>query len=85
MALIRSLENNQNRAEHSFGTKGVHLVDQLKNLSNAVKETQVQLNQLVSGGNTTVTLSPENPTDIEVISMNSIIVKVELKDHTGPL
>ena len=45
----------------------------------------MQLNQLVSGGNTTVTLSPENPTDIEVISMNSIIVKVELKDHTGPL
>ena len=54
-------------------------------LSEKVKATQVQLNQLVSGGNTTLIVIPEQPVIIDVVSWSTTVVKVETKEHRGPL
>jgi len=39
----------------------------------------------VSGGNQCITLVPEQVTPVNVISMNTAILRVETKNHSGPL
>ena len=84
--MLRGVEANLlQRMDPSSVGKGVKLADQLKMLSEKVKATQVQLNQLVSGGNTTIVVLPEQPVMIDVVSMSQTLIKVETKDHRGPL
>ena len=65
--------------------KGEKLSDQIKVLSDKVKSTQVKLNQLVSGGSQVITVAPETLTTLSAPSMSSVLVKVETKDHKGPI
>ena len=50
-----------------------------------MKETQVKLNSLVSGGSKIVSVIPEVPISIIVVSMNDSFIKVETRGHRGPL
>ena len=61
------------------------LSEQLKVLDQEVKSTQVKLNQLVSGGNQVIPVSAEAPTYVQVVSMNTTLIRIETKDHRGPL
>ena len=47
--------------------------------------TQVDLNQLVSGGKDMTVIQPELPSSIFIRPMNSVTVKIETNGHRGPL
>ena len=54
-------------------------------LDDKIKATQVRLNGLVAGGSTIIEVPPETPVSLKVEQMNTVLVKIETKEHRGPL
>ena len=58
---------------------------ELENLEDDIRLTQVKLNQLVSGGQDAQLITPEFMNSIELGIMGTHTVKIETKDHHGPI
>ena len=43
------------------------------------------MNSLVSGGSTVIEVPDETPTPLKVEQMNTVLVKIETKEHRGPV
>ena len=58
---------------------------ELENLEDDIRLTQVKLNQLVSGGQDAQLITPEFMNSIELGIMGTHTVKIETKGHHGPI
>lgn len=63
----------------------VNLNEQMHTLRRKAQTMQAQLNQIVSSGKQIAMVSPETPTVIEVTQMNTYNIKVQTREHRGPL
>ena len=59
--------------------------EQITKVRDDVRKLQKELHQVVSSGSKQVTLATGQPTQVEITSMNTAIVKVITEDHKGPL
>ena len=58
---------------------------ELENLEDDIRLTQVKLNQLVSGGQDIQLITPEFMNSIELGIMGTHTIKIDTKEHKGPL
>ena len=85
ISILNNIEHKLKGTEILRESQGPTLKDQLKILDQKFKFTQVQLNSIVTGASQVLLVSPEQAISVEVQSMNTTLVKVDTKDHKGPL
>ena len=82
---LRNIEKFIMDQKYPDAKKGANLGKQLEVLQDDIRHTQIQLNQLVSGGKEIQVLQPETSSQVEVLSMTPHMIKMDTKDHQGPL